>query len=213
MFENITLPPNLSASLGSETQDFAVKSTRLQPVKKSLYSILIGLALLAIMGIFVSAFLGPIFQGQEVHFTANGSPVTAGPGNLGPIVLPSIILGIFTLVGLGILIYGIYSLIKKGGYFVGTPTRLVNYINENVKSTDWEQFTGNIEVSGNDASGTLTLQLRTGKTVSNKRGPDKFVPDVIYICGIANIFEIEKLCRKRIKENDPTPAGVVPGIV
>ena len=39
---------------------------------------------------------------------------------------------------------------------------------------------------------------------SNNRS-DEYVPDVIYITGIPNVFEIEKICRTRIKENDPTP--------
>jgi hypothetical protein len=44
--------------------------------------------------------------------------------------------------------------------------------------------------------------------VSSKNGPDRYVPDTFYISGIADTFEIEKLCRKRIKENDPTPGNV-----
>jgi hypothetical protein len=41
--------------------------------------------------------------------------------------------------------------------------------------------------------------------VSRKNGPDRYVPDVIYISDVPYVFEIEKICRKRIKENDPTP--------
>ena len=40
---------------------------------------------------------------------------------------------------------------------------------------------------------------------SRNKGADRFVPDIIYISGIKNVFEIEKKIRKRIKENDPTP--------
>jgi len=47
--------------------------------------------------------------------------------------------------------------------------------------------------------------MRTGKMVSRKNGPDRYVPDVIYISEIPYVFEIEKICRARIKENDPTP--------
>jgi hypothetical protein len=35
--------------------------------------------------------------------------------------------------------------------------------------------------------------------------PDRYVPDVIYMSKIPEAFEIERICRKRIKENDPTP--------
>ena len=57
--------------------------------------------------------------------------------------------------------------------------------------------------------GNITLQLRTGKMVSRKNGPAQFVPDIVYISGIKDeVLEVEKICRKRIKENDPKPANV-----
>jgi hypothetical protein len=101
--------------------------------------------------------------------------------------------------------WGIYSIFKKGGYFVGTPTRLVHFQNGNIRSKDWEQFSGDIEVNGNAKKGNILLQMRTGRMVSRKNGPDRYVPDVIYISEIPNVYEIEQICRKRIKENDPTP--------
>jgi hypothetical protein len=52
--------------------------------------------------------------------------------------------------------------------------------------------------------GDIEFQLRTGKMESRKNSPDKFVPDIINISGVDNVLEIEKYCRIRIKENDPT---------
>ncbi|WP_100432640.1 hypothetical protein [Flavobacterium sp. 1] len=52
----------------------------------------------------------------------------------------------------------------------------------------------------------LSMELRTGKMVSQKDKSDKYVPDILYISGVPDILEIEKICRNRIKENDPTPA-------
>jgi len=48
--------------------------------------------------------------------------------------------------------------------------------------------------------------MRTGRMVSSKGSSDRFVPDVFYMTGIPDIHEIEQICRKRIRENDPTPA-------
>jgi len=101
---------------------------------------------------------------------------------------------------------GIYSMFKKGGYFVGTPTRLVHFRKGKMRSIDWEQFSGDIAVRSGAAKGTVSLQMRTGKMVSRKNAPDRYVPDVIYLSQIPHAFEVEKLCRKRIKENDPSPA-------
>ena len=205
MLERFNLPNDLNSVIGSEKTDFAVKAKRAQPGKVSVGLIIFGTIWLAFTSIFVVAFLGPLFVGQEVEFTTNGVPTVAGPDNLGPILLPALIIGIFVLVGIAMLGFGIYSLFKKGGYFVGTPTRLVHYQNGTVRSIDWEQFSGDIEVKGNMEKGNLALQMRTGRMVSRKSGSESYVPDTIYISGISNVFEIEQLCRKRIKENDPTP--------
>jgi len=205
MIDSSRLPALLAGNIGSESQDFAVMATRSQPLKNSLGVILFGAFWLAFTSIFVVAFLGPLFVGQEVHFTSNDVPVVAGPGNLKPVLVPALIIGLFVLIGIGMLGFGIYSLFNKGGYFIGTPTRLIHYHNGIIRSIDWEQFSGDIEVSGNEQKGNITLGMRTGRMVSRKNGPDRYVPDTLYISGIQEVMEIERICRKRIKENDPTP--------
>ena len=103
---------------------------------------------------------------------------------------------------------GLYSLLKRGGYLVGTPSRLISFQGGKTRSIDWEQFSGDIEVGGDEFNGNLTLQMRTGKMVSSKNKGSRYVPDVIYLSGIKDVFEVEQICRKRIKENDPTPANI-----
>jgi len=208
MIVNTRLPEDLSSNLGSESKDFAVKAGRDQPRKKSFSLILFGTVWTAFTSIFVIAFLGPLFLGKEVHFESNGVSTVASPDNLSPILVPALIIGFFVLVGIGMLSWGIYSMFKKGGYFVGTPMRLVHYKNGNIRSIDWEQFSGDIELSGNTQKGNISLRMRTGRMVSRKNGPDRYVPDVIYITEIPYVYEIEKICRKRIKENDPTPPTI-----
>jgi hypothetical protein len=39
------------------------------------------------------------------------------------------------------------------------------------------------------------------------KGGSRYVPDITYIAGIPDAYEIEKICQKRIKENDPTPSS------
>jgi hypothetical protein len=121
MIENTRLPEVLSSVVGSESIDFAIKAGRAQPRKKSFSLILFGIAWTAFTSIFVIAFLGPLFLGKEVHFESNGVPTVASPDNLSPILVPAIIIGFFVLIGIGMLSWGIYSIYKKGGYFVGTP--------------------------------------------------------------------------------------------
>lgn len=160
---------------------------------------------MTITSIIAFGFFGSLFQGKSVHFEVNGVPTVASPDNLQPIIMPAMIIGLFALIGLGMLSWSVYSIFGKGGFFVGTPTRLIHYKKGTIRSLDWEQFSGDIQVGGNAQKGDISLRLRTGRIVSQKNGPDRYVPDVIHISGIPNVFEIEQLCRKRVKENDPTP--------
>ena len=68
-------------------------------------------------------------------------------------------------------------------------------------SINWEQFSGNIEVSENKQEGNIILQMRTGEIVTGKSGARRYIPDTVYIIGIPNVYEIEEICRKRIKEH------------
>jgi len=206
MLENISLPANISSALGSETKDFIVKANRVEPVKQSLFLVLYGLGITLVVGFIAFAFLGPLFQGEEVHFEANGVPTVAGPDNLKPIIVPTFLLAFFVLIGGGMFTRGIYLLFKKGGYFVGTATRLIQESNGTIRSIDWEQFSGDIEVKGNAQKGDISLKMRTGTVMKTKGGKETHMPDVVYLSGISNVFEIEQICRKRIKENDPTPS-------
>jgi hypothetical protein len=199
------LPMDLESVVGTEKIDFSVFSKRNKPVSQSISLIFFGTFWSAITSIFVVAFFVPLFKGEEVHFGVDGVPTTGSLENFEPILVPALIIGLFVLIGIGMLLWGFYSFFQKGGYFVGTASRLLRYNKGIIKSFDWEQFSGNMEI--NNKKGDITLQLRTGKMVSRKNSSAQFVPDIVYISGVINVLEIEKICRKRIKENDPTPAN------
>lgn len=200
------LPIDLKKIIENEKIDFSIKAKRNYPLNKSVGTLVFGLFWTAFVSIFIFAFFGPLFKNEEVHFKSNDVPVTASMDDLSELVIPGIIIGLLTLAGLWMIVYGIYMLIQKGGYFVGTETRLIQYRNGETNITDWEQFTGNVKIKAKNNFGDLEYELRTGKMESRKNQSDKFVPNIIYIPGIANIYDIEKKCKIRIKENDPTPA-------
>lgn len=204
---DFSMPVALQSIIGNESIDFLVKAKRKQPVKNSVGIITFGIIWTAFISIFVFAFMGPLFRGEEAHLEVDGVPTTASWDHFQPMVTPALIIGVFVLIGLGMLIWGFYSLFQKGGYFVGTNNRLIRYHKGVANTYDWEQFTGNMEI--NDVKGDISLQLRSGKMVQRKNKPDEFVPDTVYISGITDLLEVEKNCRKRIKENDPSPANVV----
>lgn len=200
-----SLPADLKSVIGSEKIDFSILSKRKQPLKNSIGLIIFGTIWTAFTSIFVFAFLGPIFKGEEVHFKVNDEPTTGSWENFEPMLVPTLFIGLFVAIGIAILFGGIYSFFQKGGYFVGTQNRLIHYRKGTITNYDWEQFSGNMEI--NIKKEDISMELRTGKMVSRKNESDKFVPNILYISGVANVLEIEKLCSKRIKENDPTPAN------
>lgn len=204
--EHIALPNELTTVIGSESPDFTVKAGRANPLKHSLFFLLFGIVWSTMSSVFAVALLSPLLHGKEVHFTVNGVPTVAGPDNLNPIIAPGIVICLFILIGIALLAWSVYSMFKKGGFFVGTPTRLIQYQSGTIRSIDWEQFSGDIEIGGTAQRGNISLQLRTGQMVRQKHGPDRYVPDTIHLVDIPNAFEIEQVCRKRIKENDPTPS-------
>ena len=204
MFQEIT-PQEINNVLNGESPDFRVKANRNVPLKKAISELGASLFFLAFTIIFVVIFLMPIFMGEEAHITINDIPIVVGPENLISLIILALIIGAVVLASLRMTCRGFYSLLSKGAWHIGTAKRLIIYRRNNIRSIDWEQFSGNIEVNGNSQGGDISLYLRTGKMVSQGDWPDKYVPDVIYISGIPNVFEIEQICRKRIKENDPTP--------
>lgn len=205
MISNTRLPDVLESNIRSESIDFAIKAGRAKPAKESFFLILFGTIWILFTSIFVAAFFGPVLLGGESHFTVNGVPEVASPGDLGPLLFPGILISIFLVVGFAVLIAGIVMLNRKGGIFVGTPLRLVHFRKGKLRSIDWEQFSGDIMLNGGKEKGSIGLRMRSGKMISQKNGPQKYVPEVIYISDIPRVFEVEELCRQRIKENDPTP--------
>lgn len=197
------LPQELISVIGSEKIEFAAKAKRHQSRSKTIIMFVFASFWCGFISIFVIVFFGPLFIGEEVHFSANGEPVVGSLGNLQPMIVPGLVIGLFVLVGIGLMIAAVRGALKKGGYFVGTPTRFLRFSSGTINSYDWEQFSGNIET--NFTKGDITFQLRTGKMVSRKNSSDEFVADSIELSGVDNVMEIESISRKRIKENDPTP--------
>ena len=108
MLGNTLFPQDLSAAIGSESKDFVVKAGRAKPLTKSIPLILGGIVWTTLISIFMFFLLGPLFQGEEIHFEFNGVPTVAGPDNLKPLLFPALFIGWVLLIGVGMLSRGIY---------------------------------------------------------------------------------------------------------
>lgn len=201
-----TIPRDLKRVIDAEQVDFLVKSKKNHPRKKAIGLFFISLFWNTVVGIFIIAFFGPLFSNKEVHFRENGAPKVASLDNFEPLLFPAIFVGFFAVIGIALLIWCLVVFFQKGGYFVGTETRLIKYRKGTIDITDWEQFSGNIKIKSKGLYGNLELELRTGKMRNRKNGSSQFVPKIIYISDVKNVFDIEKKCRTRIQENDPTPS-------
>lgn len=196
------LPTEAKHYIRDENIDFVAHTKRIQPVKSSLFLMVFGGFFLLFPMIFVYATIVPIFQGQTVNITINDVPTKVGPENLEKLMIPGIIIGIFSLIGLAILLWGVYALFSRGYTYIATPKRLVRYRKGKFKSYNWENFSGNIEVHGDRDDGEIVLEMRFERT-SRKNNTSS--PTKVHLTGIENVFHVESICRKRIEEHDPTP--------
>ncbi|MBK9392156.1 MAG: hypothetical protein IPN68_18950 [Bacteroidetes bacterium] len=202
MNEQINLPEELNIFLGSENREFAVYGRRARPIGSSMFQLIFSIVWLGILSFFISFFLDSFSLEGIKQVISNINSADEGNPEQSGIVLVIVVI-VFVLIGLFTLIAGVFSLMKRGGYFVGTPTRLVRFNRGKMMWDNWDQFNGNIEVRGNNTRGRIILETRTGhKSFGMNKG---YVPNIVYISGVPGVYEIEQICRKRIKEHDPTP--------
>lgn len=84
---------------------------------------------------------------------------------------------------------------SNGGYFVGTPTRLIHYKKGTIKTYVWELFTD--EIKTDIDSGDIDFTLKTGNFQGSKQ--PIFVPDKIEIISAENVSKIERVAHERIR--------------
>ena len=191
------LPSDLNNAVGAERRDFAVKAGSLKPFRKSMPGIMGGIVWLAF---FTLLFFG-IFNVDLPKMIASGA---AENKSINPAYYLIAFFGVFYVIGLIIILLAIIPFFRRGGYFVGTADRLIQYRKGNIRSIDWEQFTGYMKVKGNTNKGCVSMSLRTGRIKRNKGG-QTFIPEVIFITSISGAAEIGELCRKRMTENSSIP--------
>ncbi len=199
---NLNLPKILVNSLGSEAQDFSVKAKKAYPSSIGLSFLGFSAIWSTITIIFAFSFLVPLFQGEVAEITFNNQLVSGSLDNLQPILLPVLHNIFFLAIGVFIIIAGFYFLFKEGGYFVGTPHRLYVLNGRKLQSIEWELFSGKNTVTGSSQFGNVTLELHTDPENKKRRKSNIIAPDKIFLQGIPNPYQIEKLCRQRIQQNE-----------
>jgi hypothetical protein len=201
MMQDIILPDDLNTALASESKDFVVKGRFVKPLWDSMSYILMGAFWLFIIVYMGTGFNFSYFSIDLLKEIIVGYKEALINKEYAQVIFPVAFFGIFSGIGLYLLFYkGVRILLKKGGIFVGTPTKLYNYKGGHVYYTDWVEFTGNIKIKGNDTKGTLIIERTTGYMQHRNKSSSVYVPYTAYIEGIQNVNEIAKICKKRIAE-------------
>jgi hypothetical protein len=201
---NVSLPPELVSWIGNDKIVFSIKARRRKPLFYIRVLVFFGIFWIVVILFPSIKILGPLLLGEEVIFDLNDGPAIGSLENFEPILKPVLIMLFWHLPGVGILLLGIYYLHHEGGYFVGTNNRLIHYFKGEIHSYIWKNFSGEIHISSNNSD--ISFQLKTGHIITED-SRQEFVRDIVYISGIPDALEIEKICRQRIEEHDPaTPA-------
>lgn len=199
----IEIPSDLKKLVANEKIDFCVKAKYDYSKSESYGMMVVGIVWMVIIGFFGLTFLDSLFFEKGLNLESNGLH------NWESLMMPGIVIGIFFIAGLLLFIRACFVMFKEGGYFVGTETRLIQSLNDKITITNWNQFSGNVKLRNKNNFGDIEFKLKTGKIIASKNNPDRFVPDVIYIAGINDVLEIEKLCQIRIKKNNSTLVNAI----
>ena len=189
------LPKDLVTVIGNEKVDFAFLAKRKR--QKSLTNFII---LFAVMGVIL-----PSIGVLAFFVSVSNDPSTVNIVNPEPMSTTSLLIIVVLIIGLGYLISKIISHYKnKKEYYVGTKNRMISYTNGNIEYFDWNQFTGNITLNFNTKSISLEMRNINSNAISNN--PYASIPETLHLTGVENLVEIERICRERIKGNEPPSA-------
>ena len=199
---NLKFPIELDEILVNENIDFSVLGLRTQTPKYSIIIISIVLPVAVSFGYVFFTSL-PIFYKRHFNLLVNAElKPNSSSDRLTENGLYLAVILMFLIVSCIILYKKVIPYFTKEGYFIGTDCRLIKYKNGILKYYDWEQFTGKVENANNEKD--LFLELRRGHFVSRKNSSDEFIPEYVFIASDTNILEIQKICKQRIEENNPS---------
>jgi hypothetical protein len=201
MYQDITLPDDLNTVLASESKDFVVNGRFVEAPWKPISNIVLGALWIIAVLYMGSGFDFSGFSAEGIKEIAAGLKESAANKDYPQLIFPIVFFGVFLSIGIYYMIFkGVGRLFKRGGIFVGTPTKLYNYKNGQTTYNDWVEFTGNIKVKGNDKRGTVIIERTTGYKLKRAHTSSVYVPYTAYINGIAYANDIAKICKKRIAE-------------
>lgn len=183
MITNAELPAELQQAASGEQVDFIMRSSRDKPLAYSTAFLGFGSCWTLSSLFFIALFFGPFFVLGEVDITINGVPTLITEDNMFELYLPAAFMGVFILIGVVFLFYGIKSAFTKGGWYICIKDGLSYFKKGKTELTQWEDF-DSAEAKGKDKKGDVILKLKTGGE--------------IHITGIPDPKKIAQICQRHI---------------
>jgi energy-coupling factor transporter transmembrane protein EcfT len=190
-----TIPEELKKAIGDESVDFVVQSGLREPRGNSNMGLVGGSLVLSLFAIiFIIILINP-----NALYVKNRKNVKIKQEPKDIIFNPITILFIFA--GSTLVIKSAKNLIKPGGLFAGTPTRLIKFQEGSIESFQWNQF---IDVSSHyyyHNRCKKDIMFKLWNTEANK-GRNQFYYNrkESYIPEIDDDTAIESVIKKRIDE-------------
>jgi hypothetical protein len=193
------ISPELARIVGSESVDFITKAKRRFPTRQGVGNLFFGAFWTLFTSIFVVALFTIVMGDAPSTIKINGEPTEVSRDNLMPLLIPFLVVGLFMIIGLGMISWSLYRIFSPGGYFISTPTHLIQHRNSETKLYNWTMFSGNMEINQKADYGHIQLTLKTGKDVKTKNS-SYFQPDLVYLNGIDQVADVFDVVRRRILE-------------
>ncbi|GAB4146065.1 MAG: hypothetical protein Fur0041_20520 [Bacteroidia bacterium] len=195
MYINQTpIPVELQQTIGTEKIEFAVQPKRNRPVQEFIPMFVIGTVFIVFSSFMLYFLWWPVLNGGSVDLTVNDVDYTVTAEDTEPLNGPTVLIGLFTLVGFLLNGIAFYNIFRNAGIYVATPTRLIHFRSGKIESLGWDHFENNIIVKGTDQKGSVFLKRRfifyyRKKAVSS-----------VALLNIENAYAIAETCRKHIAE-------------
>lgn len=182
------LPPKLLSEIGNEPIDFITYTKKMQTTDDSINGIT-----LSTIWLLASIILFYVFTSTHRSVDSISNETEIGFSDILFIFMGSV----FLILGVLFFIFSIINIFVEGGYFVGTPTRMIRYKKGKIMSYNWVEFTGGIHIDSKQKS--LIFILRTGDTFRGEKG-NSYEPHSVAMVSIENLLQVEQIARKRILE-------------
>ena len=198
MVEHHQIPSELKSLLGEENVQFFVKADK-ERTTKELWSVIRGgLFWIIIIGGIFTAMVYELLLGKPTSLYIGNTYTTISPDDLSPLFGFFIFGFFFVLPGFILIALGIFGFFRKGGYFLGTQSRLLQLNSWNECSVhDWSGFQNKIDLFFTNTKGNLMFTLKETEII--KRGGEKRQKHkIMRMAEIRYAKEIKEFCHEKI---------------